>query len=42
MNGRWQVEMCGRERNHVEEVTGEWLFAHTKTRSERFEVVGIR
>ena len=32
----------GRERNHVEEVTGGWLFTHTRTRSGRFEVVGIR
>ena len=32
--------MCGRERNHVEEVTGGWLFTHTKAGSERFEVVG--
>ena len=42
MNRRRQVEMCGRERDYIEEVTGGWLFAHTKTGSERFEVVGIR
>ena len=27
---------------YVEEVTGGWLFAHTKTGSERFEVIGKR
>ena len=42
VDGRRQVEMCGRKRNHVEEVTGGWLFTHTRTGSERFEVVGGR
>ena len=42
MDGRRQVEKCGGRRNHVEEVTGGWLFVHTRTGSEKFEVVGKR
>ena len=44
-----QVEMCGRKRNYIEEVTGreKWdgkvdIWANTRTRGERFEVVGVR
>ena len=37
-----QVAMYGRKRFYVEEVTGGWLFVHTRTGSERFEEVGVR
>ena len=39
---RRQVEMRRRMRDYIEEVTGGWLFAHTSTGSEKFEVVGVR
>ena len=42
MDRRRQVEMRRRMRDDIEEVTGGWLFVHTRTGSERFEVVGKR
>ena len=42
VDGRRQVEKCGGRRNHVEEVTGGWLFARARAEGERFEVVGKR
>ena len=39
---RRQVEMRRRMRDYIEEVTGGWLFAHTSTGREKFEVVGQR
>ena len=40
MDRRSQVEMRRRTRDYFEEVAGGWLFAHMRTGSERFEVVG--
>ena len=34
--------MYGRKRDYIEEVTGGWLFVHTSTGREKFEVVSQR